>query len=71
MPMVATQYIILVEYNSFKRIMTERYCYKFLIMYKAVLKSLGWQKEFYQIIVSVTDIVLTHIYMNSDLLTQK
>ena len=49
--------------------MSEQYCYKFLIMYKAVLKSLGWQKEFYQIIVSVTDLVLPHIGMNSDLLT--
>ena len=42
-----------------------------IIMYEAVLKSLDWQKEFYQIIVSVTDLVLTHIYMYSDQLTQK
>ena len=38
-------------------------------MYKAVLKSLGWQKVLLDNSFS-TDLVLTHIYMNSDLLTQ-
>ena len=50
--------------------MAEQYCYMFLIMCKAVLKSLNWQKESSQIIVQVTDLVLTHSCMYSDPLTK-
>ena len=42
-----------------------------LVMCKAVLKSLDWQKESYQMIVLVTDLVLCHSCMYSAPLTQK